>query len=373
VAKIGRNASCRCGSGKKFKKCCLDRAVPPPRQGPPSDPWAIRISESVDQAGPQHGTLVPSILHKGHRVRAVRSQLYYRRPNETFHEFILEYLKWQLGEAWYKGQLALPHDERHQLLKWYRAHTELTRRAMEAGGYREGEVWSSGATGEVWALTTLAHDVIHLRHRGELPREVMERLRSYDKFQGARYEIAVAATFVRAGFRVEFIQEKARKHCEFITRLAGGPPVEIAVEAKSRHRPGVLHEEGPVDESRAARGDVEHLISQALEQDPGNRPFFVFVDLNVPLIPGIPIHERAWYHDVWELMQSMQTPTADRPDPHTAILLTNFSYHWFGTKPSSGGEYLFVASKYPRHSVPEDVLGRVIAAVASYGDVPGEV
>lgn len=24
--KIGRNASCPCGSGRKFKKCCIDRA-----------------------------------------------------------------------------------------------------------------------------------------------------------------------------------------------------------------------------------------------------------------------------------------------------------------------------------------------------------
>lgn len=28
VTKIGRNQSCPCGSGKKFKKCCLALAVP---------------------------------------------------------------------------------------------------------------------------------------------------------------------------------------------------------------------------------------------------------------------------------------------------------------------------------------------------------
>jgi hypothetical protein len=372
MAKIGRNAPCRCGSGRKFKKCCLNRAVPPPRHGSLTDPWALRIAESADRTGPQRGTLPPSVIHKGYRVRAVGHQLYFRRPAETFHEFILEHLKWQLGEAWYRDQVALPLERRHQILKWYRAHTDVTREAMAARGYRDGEAWVTGATGDVWALTTLARDVVHLRHHGPLPRRLMERLRSYDKFQGARYELAVAATFVRSGFVVEFIDEKARKHCEFIARLPGRLPVEIAVEAKSRHRPGVLHEAGAVDESRAVRGDVEHLIDHALEQDPGTRPFFVFIDLNVPLIPGIPVNERAWYHDVWEFMQSMQAPTADRPDSWTAIFLTNFAYHWFGSKPSSGGEYLYIASKYPRHPVPEDVMGRMVAGIASYGDVPGE-
>ena len=31
--KVGRNAPCPCGSGRKFKRCCLDRPpeAPPPR------------------------------------------------------------------------------------------------------------------------------------------------------------------------------------------------------------------------------------------------------------------------------------------------------------------------------------------------------
>ena len=28
--KIGRNDPCPCGSGKKYKKCCLDRPTPSP-------------------------------------------------------------------------------------------------------------------------------------------------------------------------------------------------------------------------------------------------------------------------------------------------------------------------------------------------------
>ena len=37
LRKVGRNDPCPCGSGKKFKKCCLTRASEPPSEGVP--PW----------------------------------------------------------------------------------------------------------------------------------------------------------------------------------------------------------------------------------------------------------------------------------------------------------------------------------------------
>ncbi len=118
---------------------------------------------------------------------------------------------------------------------------------------------------------------------------------------------------------------------------------------------------------------MEHLVSQALEKDPGDRPFMIFVDLNVPLIPGTPVQERAWFRDVWEFMQSLGAPTADRRDEFTAIVLTNFSYHFDGAKPGGGGEHLCVVSKYPRRQLPEELMGRIMAVVAAYGQIPAKV
>jgi hypothetical protein len=60
----------------------------------------------------------------------------------------------------------------------------------------------------------------------------VQRLRSYEAFQGARYEIAVAATFVRCGFDIEWVEEKAKKHCEF-NATHKGTGENIAVETKS--------------------------------------------------------------------------------------------------------------------------------------------
>ncbi len=191
------------------------------------------------------------------------------------------------------------------------------------------------------------------------------------EFQGARYEIAVAATFVRGGCRVKFISDKTRKHCEFVARdLATG--ATIAVEAKSRHRPGVLGFRGEVDEARAIRGDVEDLVDRALKQNPGDLPFMIFVDLNCPPVAGVPVEEQRWFEDIWDFMRSLPTPTPERPDEFNSIFLTNYSYHWLRTESALGGSYLAIHSRWPTHPLPVDVVGRIGMAVHNYGHIPRE-
>jgi len=373
-AKIGRNAPCPCGSGKKFKNCCLPRAVPPPRSGqwPPADPWAARVDSAIRRAGTPHGTPVPSIIWKGYRFRAVGSRLHSRPPGETFHEFIVHQVKWTLGKEWHDEQIKRPPDQRHQILKWFDAMHELLMRSGSDSGNREG-VRSARASGDAWALLTLAYDIFHLLHRGDLPGGLVDRLRKEDQFQGSRYEVAVAAIFVRAGFEVKFVAaEGSKKRCDFIAHdPATG--IDIAVEVKSRHRAGVLGQPGQIEEAKAVRGDVEGLINDALEQNPGNMPFMIFIDVNVPPVPGIPIQERAWFRDIWDSMQSVPAPAPTRPDEANALVFTNFAYHWDGSKPTSGTEYLYIASQHPKYPLTEALLGRIMAAVAAYGDVPVEM
>ena len=198
-AKIGRNAPCPCGSGKKFKNCCLPRAVPPPRSGqwPPADPWAARVDSAIRRAGTPHGTPVPSIIWKGYRFRAVGSRLHSRPPGETFHEFIVHQVKWTLGKEWHDEQIKRPPDQRHQILKWFDAMHELLMRSGSDSGNREG-VRSARASGDAWALLTLAYDIFHLLHRGDLPGGLVDRLRKEDQFQGARYEVAWAQSSTKA-------------------------------------------------------------------------------------------------------------------------------------------------------------------------------
>ena len=67
MAKIGRNQPCPCGSGKKYKKCCLDKLtniVPPPKLGMEAqDPFSSMLGASADLGAPAKA-LPPYIIAK---------------------------------------------------------------------------------------------------------------------------------------------------------------------------------------------------------------------------------------------------------------------------------------------------------------------
>jgi hypothetical protein len=121
------------------------------------------------------------------------------------------------------------------------------------------------------------------------------------------------------------------------------------------------------------RGDIASLIDQALEQNPGGMPFVIFVDLNVPRDPGVPVEKRPWFQDVWTDMQSLGNPTPEKPHDFSAIFITNFSHHWSGPAISTGVEYLHIVSHRARYPLPDDLVGRLMAAVQNYSFVPRQL
>jgi hypothetical protein len=118
---------------------------------------------------------------------------------------------------------------------------------------------------------------------------------------------------------------------------------------------------------------VENLINEALEQNPGDRPFMIFVDLNSPHKNELLIQERPWYQDVWASMQSLKKATPDNPDEFNSIFLTNFSYHWQGADKATGGDYLLIHSGYLKHTLPPELAGRIFDSVANRGNIPREI
>ena len=85
---------------------------------------------------------------------------------------------------------------------------------------------------------------------------------------------------MRAGLTIIRENEKdpTRKHVEFVAvhKTTGQ---HILVEAKSRHRAGVLGREGARDEIPAIK--FQRLINDAVAKDPTN-PLAIFVDTNLP-------------------------------------------------------------------------------------------
>lgn len=49
--KIGRNDPCHCGSGKKYKKCCMDKPISNPNN---TQPGTLRFSYSIKEGEDFH-------------------------------------------------------------------------------------------------------------------------------------------------------------------------------------------------------------------------------------------------------------------------------------------------------------------------------
>lgn len=374
--KVGRNDPCPCGSGRKYKHCCLQGQVPP-ETAVHSIPLTALPAPIAEYAKEQqrmldagiHLQFVKPVIFQGQKVWAIGSSLYAApNPKQTFHEFLIHHLRDVMGEAWVEANLGLIPPNDHFLMRCFKRYGDWLNANMIPEN-REGAYWASEPNGWAQYLMSVAFDVACLKQNSGLKDELVQRLRHRDQFQGARYEIAIAAIFSRLRFEMSFYDDRTTpdKHPEFIARHPGSG-LEIAVEAKSRHRAGVIHESG--DARRLLKGDIRKLFNRALKKDPGNMPFMIFIDLNSPLTPATELFEKDWFNDVRRMFDAYPTPTADSPDPYTMVCITNYSQHYQGDDIAVSGEHLIVRSPYVRHPIPSTILQQLDKGIAGYGFVP---
>ena len=135
---------------------------------------------------------------------------------------------------------------------------------------------------------------------------------------------------------------------------------EIAVEAKNRHRTGVLNEEGEPDEDDPLRGDaraVRRLFMSAIEKAPEGMPFMIFIDINAPLEPDAEGLDKEWVQDIRKWMDRFPAPTAEQPEAYNALYVTNFSPHYQGDDLARGGEWLAVRPLFTLNPTAFDLTG----------------
>jgi hypothetical protein len=236
-----------------------------------------------------------------------------------------------LNAEWFKKQASLPTVDQHVLSRWRKALFGLIRTpptTPDAGWVR---------TGPVEAYLCFAYDLYWLQLIHRLPRSLERRLRDREAFQGARYEVAVAATFARAGFEIELLDEsvKSSKHCEFVA-VHKHTRTEVYVEAKSRRRPGVLNQPGTFDANAHTKGDVFRLYMDAVEQAPLDpKRYFIFIDVNVPSnVPtttpaygAIPVETFPWAIEIQEGLKARWAASAEAT-PETAVVITNYAAYF---------------------------------------------
>lgn len=306
---------------------------------------------------------------------ALGNRLFHTRPeHETFHDFIVDHLlKQVIGKEWWEEQLQAR--QKHFLFQCFNKWGEWRRKNAVEANKEDEHTWSAIPDGWAKTLASLAFDVCSLEHAQQLPEYLLRRLKNHGEYQGAHYEIAVAAIFCRLGCKIDFLDKEkiSTPHCEFVaTHNETG--VSIAVEAKSRQRPGVKHMAGTASEAKLLRGDVQQLFNKALKQNPKNKPFIIFIDMNAPLTPGIPTMKKPWLKDIQRMLDTYPQPTKEKPENYTALFITNFSPHYNAENESAPNEHLAVIPLHSVYSMPNPVFGQMLLnAVQNYGFVPNIV
>jgi len=369
--KIGRNDPCSCGSGRKYKRCCIE-AHPPAllfeqealKEIPQEVHEAfIRHQQQEHERTRRFGHVRSTISadFAGHKIVAVGSRLYWAKNWRTFHDFLITYIKTVTGSDWGNAELKKPLEERHPVLQWYQQLCEF--QAKYADQLTDRKISSATATGPVMAFLALAYDLYTLEHHALLQGKLVNRLKVKDQFQGARYETYVAAAFVRAGFDVELEDECDRQttHCEFTaTHQATG--AKYSIEAKSRHRSGLLGQPGspkPFDEIKA---DVSTLIARALRKR-ADYERVIFIDVNVPPQESSIFEAFGKIASQLELLEAGQRP--DKPLPTAFVFFTNHPYHYAGADaPEPGRTAVLSGINMPDFRPPDTgILARKYPAI----------
>ena len=359
--KIGRNDPCPCGSGRKYKKCC--DSVP---RGHPTG--IMSKARTLLGLARFRGEPPEPLIFQGSPVIILGNSLVYTDPGRTFHELLRTLTAKTLGEEWVRTEIAKPESECHPIARWFHAVSRLTADQSRATKHPDGQ-FSVPADGDSLRLLLFGRDLWYLRHGKALPTKLLSRLRHRENFQGALYEIAVASIVARAGFSIDWIDEtSAAQRPEFIASSTSSS-VRIAVEAKSRHRPGSLGQLGTSAAPGDIKLDLDALGQDAISKDSQGLPFLIFVDLNSPheLSPA----SREVVRDLQALGMRLSTSGGKPGAGFNALILTNIAYHygaplevpprpWFG----------IYRSRYATSPLPAGVLDEIFSATRFYGQLP---
>lgn len=334
-----RNQLCHCGSGRRYKHCHGQLDIPAEF----IHELEARHLRAVTHKA-RHGAIrVPIVQPWGDKQVRVAGADIFVGPCGTFNDFLDGYLENCLGHEWWYQQSTTTSAEMHQILEWHRIATKAA------------PAWCAATA----ALRRVAYDLFVLRDNAEVREKVLTRLRTRHQFQGARFELAVAAGAVCGGFQVSFYDEddRSQQWPEFLAKCPH-TGVSLAIEAKSRHRNGTLGVGGTRDVE--ARADVGGLIGRALAKQP-REPYVIFVEVNLawPTIEERPILRN-------ELQRSMQKlemePKYRASYPSVGTIYYNDAAPWHlaGKDASAAGGWTAIQfPRHPRDRLDKQTLGRL--------------
>src|SRR5579859_3612530 len=203
--KIGRNEPCPCGSGKKFKKCCLDSAAPKARPAVSAAPPEVlkhahemmRLHEAQENVRRQqqgHGNPIISFTDHGYRLVAVGKTIHWDNNWVVFPDFLLYFMKKMLGPEW--GAREKPKGL-HPIFRWLEKFKQHSDSLPTEGKLKSGQIM-----GFLACWLHLAYALYLIEHNDALPKPLLRRLRDPSFFMPAYYEAIVGAALAVAGFEL---------------------------------------------------------------------------------------------------------------------------------------------------------------------------
>ena len=390
-----RNDPCHCGSGRKYKKCHFvpdeqaaqahsrRSSAQPGREGPPDrrpiPPEILaELERKTREESERRATFgsVRQIIHtdfQGYKIVAVGSTIYWSKKWRTFVDFLFYYIAKVLGADWGQAELAKAYADRHVILQWYQHVQEFKQRHVAGpNGLKTGN-----PDGPTRAYLALGYDLYVVGDSLLLQEKLVKRLKHRDQFQGARYELAVAATMIRAGFELTLEDEGdvTVKHPEFHARHRRTRET-FAVEAKSRHRKGVLGRDGEPLSREVFRVGITDLLRKAIAKR-GKLPYIIFVDTNMP--PEIAWQEQeTWLREVSQSIISVGHGYSElgvfEGGPFNALILTNWPDHYGlpGESLPAGIGYISEAMNPAIVVNDRTAYHDIERAVKQYGVIPTE-
>jgi hypothetical protein len=303
---------------------------------------------------------------RGQKWIAVGPELHHSRDWKTPVDFFFDYMKFVMTPQWGKAELAKPYCDRHPVMQWYDQTCRL--QAKQKPG--PDGVYGIVPSGAMRAYILLAYDLYVLRHHSVLQQSLVARLRHKDQFQGARHELFAASTCVRAGFRIEYENERdgSKRHTEFAA-VHARTGQKINVEAKSKHRQGILGQPGERTPDQQMRVRIRGLVHDAISK-PFQHPYIIFLDLNLP--PASPVRLTAeWFKEVVDPILDDREKNG-RSDPWNLLLFSNFPDHYaVDDAPAPTGYVVgFLGKNPPIPPAHPESITAIFAAALQFGNIP---
>lgn len=386
MSKLGRNAACTCGSGKKHKHCCgravddiaPDRPLLSESGLPPELISAVEKTYADFQRRRdwpiRHGAVLPSATHTnsdGTRLVSAGNTIFKIALAETWYGFLYNLLGQKIGSDWFADELQKPKGGRHVLAEWYEVVCE--READHQGHFTRHDPDSE--IGTTLAFRSIAYDVFCLLQAMNLSPKLLARLRHPEQFEGARYELWVAATLARAGFTIEFYDEDDRssKHGEGVaTHTATGK--KFWIEAKRRHRIDFDYIRALLD--RLPLKVDAKLVAEAMKK-PADDDRLIFVDVNRPPWEGAP-GAAPWIDAFRRSLNLLERQPQYRNDTGLTafVMVTNHPYHYLSNvRPNPKQQFFGTAFnmpdlKPPRLDVDHPVIFELMQSINQHFAIP---